>query len=221
MGPKSMNEKTEYFDISPEISESLAVWPEDEKYRRSIQVDFKKGGNLLLSSIETTVHLGAHADAPNHYHPSGEAIGERKLDYYLGSCQVITVFQPRGSRVLPKDLKGVKILAPRVLIKTQSFPDPNQWNSDFNSLSPQLVEYLADQGAILVGIDTPSVDLMDDKLLLSHTAIYSRNMAILEGVILDAVPDGVYTLVALPLRLKNADASPVRAILIKGEISNQ
>ena len=223
MGPKFMSVKTEYFDISPEISESLAVWPGDEKYRRLVNIDFKKGGNLLLSSIQTTVHLGAHTDAPNHYNSSGEGIGERKLDYYLGQCQVITALKPRGSRILPEDLGGdsgeglgaVKILAQRVLIKTQSFPDPNQWNSDFNSLSPELIEYLADRGVILVGIDTPSIDLFDDKVLLSHNAVHSRNLAILEGVVLDAVPDGIYTLVALPLRLKDADASPVRAILLK------
>lgn len=219
MGLKVMDNKTEYFDISPEISQSLAVWPGDEKYRRLVNIDFKEGGNLLLSSIQTTVHLGAHTDAPNHYDPDGEGIGERKLDYYLGSCQVITVLKSPGSRILPEDLRvglePVKILAQRILIKTKSFPDPNHWNSDFNSLSAELIEYLAERGVILVGIDTPSIDLFDDKLLLSHKAVYSRNLAILEGVVLDAVPDGIYTLVALPLRLKDADASPVRAILLK------
>jgi arylformamidase len=219
MGLQFMNNKTEYFDISPEISQSLAVWPGDEKYRRLVNIDFKEGGNLLLSSIQTTVHLGAHTDAPNHYDPDGEGIGERKLDYYLGPCQVITALKPPGSRILPEDLgvglEPVKILAQRILIKTKSFPDPNHWNSDFNSLSAELVEYLAERGVILVGIDTPSIDLFEDKLLLSHKAVYSRNLAILEGVVLDEVPDGIYTLVALPLRLKEADASPVRAILLK------
>ena len=69
----------------------------------------------------------------------------------------------------------------------------------------------------LVGIDTPSIDLADDKILESHQAVFENDMAILEGVILDDVPVGVYTLVALPLKLRNADASPVRAILIEGE----
>ncbi|MEO5970450.1 MAG: cyclase family protein [Bdellovibrionia bacterium] len=221
MGVKIMNDKTGYFDISPEISQSLAVWPGDEKYRRLVNIDFKDGGNLLLSSIQTTVHLGAHTDAPNHYDPEGEGIGERKLDYYLGPCQVITALKPRGSRILPEDLGPVKILAQRVLIKTKSFPDPNQWNADFNSLSAELIEYLAERGVILVGIDTPSIDLFDDKLLLSHKAVYARDLAILEGVILDEVPDGTYTLVALPLRLKDADASPVRAILLKNDEINK
>lgn len=215
MGLRCMSEKIRYFDISPEISNSLAVWPGDEKYQRLVKIDFKEGGNLLLSSIQTTVHLGAHVDAPNHYHPAGEGIGQRSLDYYLGPCQVVTVSRPRGARIYPEDLGAVKILTPRVLIKTQSFPDPNQWNSDFNSLSPELIESLAEKGVILVGIDTPSIDLFDDQLLLSHNAVYSKQLAILEGIVLDEVTDGIYTLIALPLRLKDADASPVRAILLK------
>lgn len=112
-------------------------------------------------------------------------------------------------------MKGVKILAHRVLFKTSSFPNPNQWNSDFISLSAELVDFLAAQGVFLVGIDTPSVDLFEDKVLESHRAIYQHNMAILEGVVLEAVPEGVYTLVALPLKIEQADASPVRAILIE------
>jgi arylformamidase len=64
-----------------------------------------------------------------------------------------------------------------------------------------------------VGIDTPSVDLADDKQLFVHHAIYEYDMAILEGIVLDQVIDGLYELIALPLKIKNGDASPVRAIL--------
>jgi arylformamidase len=206
--------KTKYFDISPVISEDLAVWPGDEKYQRIVGLDFKTGASLLLSSIHTTVHLGAHADAPSHYHPSGAGIGERPLDYYLGPCQVITVATPGGARIMPQDLGGVEILSSRILLKTRSYPNPNLWNSDFSSLSPDLVDFLAQQGVMLVGIDTPSIDPFDDRLLLSHSAVYVKNLAILEGIVLDEVSDGFYTLIALPLRLKDGDASPVRAILL-------
>ena len=203
-----------YYDISPEISEEIGVWPGDVPYRRKISVDFKTGGNLLLSAFESTVHLGAHADAPNHYHPKGEGISSRSLEYYLGPCQVVSLSLPQKSRILPRDLTGIKITQPRVLFKTGSFPHPNQWNTDFVSLSAELIPYLASQGVKLVGIDTPSVDLSDDPVLESHQAIFQHNMAILEGIILSEVPDGVYTLIALPLKLRDVDASPVRAILL-------
>ena len=106
------------------------------------------------------------------------------------------------------------IVAPRVLLRTGTFPDPDAWNADFAALSPELVAWLHERGVRLVGLDTPSVDPQDDRLLESHTAIAARDMAILEGVVLDHVPPGVYTLIALPLKLAGADASPVRAVLV-------
>jgi arylformamidase len=103
-----------------------------------------------------------------------------------------------------------------VLIRTDSFPDPDAWNGDFNALSPELVDALHAEGVILVGIDTPSVDLADDKVLLSHRAIHAKDMAVLEGIVLSAVPDGLYTLIALPLKIRDADAAPTRAVLVEG-----
>src|SRR4051794_26673496 len=133
-----MEETFHYYDVSPEISEEIAVWPGDIKFQRNLSLDFKTGGNLLLSAIHTTVHLGAHADAPNHYHPQGQGIGARKLESYFGLCQVITVSLPPHSRIQPAHLGNVKFLAKRVLFKTRSFPNPNRWNSDFVALSPEL-----------------------------------------------------------------------------------
>lgn len=206
-----------YYDISPEITEKLAVFPGDTPFTRKVTVDFGSGTNYLASSLHATAHLGAHVDAPNHYHPGGPGIESRSLDYYLGECQVITVKLARGKRIMPSDIAGTKIRAKRVLFKTGSFPDPNRWNGDFNSLSPELVRALADQGVILAGIDTPSVDPSDDKALETHQLIHERDMAVIEGIVLDSVPDGLYTLIALPLKIRDADASPVRAILVGGE----
>ena len=206
----------EIYDISPVLSERTAVFPGDEPFSRKVSLDFESGSkNLLLSSILTTVHLGAHTDAPNHYDPRGVSIAERALSFYIGACQVISVHLPRGERIRPKDLNGTRALAPRVLFKTGSYPDPDCWNPDFNSLSAELVDKLASQGVVLVGIDTPSIDPAEDKVLESHQAVARHDLAILEGIVLKDVPDGFYTLVALPLRLEGADASPVRAVLIK------
>jgi arylformamidase len=210
-----MKSKIDYFDISPLLSVKTAVFPGDVPLTRDVALDFTKGHHLLLSSLKASVHLGAHADAPNHYSASGPGIHERDLSFYMGPCQVITVKVARGERVLLKHLATTEILAPRVLVRTLSFPDPENWNSDFCSLSPELIEYFNKNKVCLVGIDTPSVDPEDSKYLETHQAIFKADMAILEGLVLDDVPDGLYTLVALPLRLKDFDASPVRAILLR------
>lgn len=202
-------------DISPMLNEEMAVFPGDQAFSRDVIMDFSKGHHMVLSSIRFTVHIGAHTDAPSHYHPNGESIEKRDLSLYMGPCQVIQVSIAMGQRIRVEDLGGVKILKQRVLFKTQSFPDPYRWNSDFCSLSTELVEFLAESNVLLVGIDTPSVDPESSKDLEAHHMIYSKNMAILEGVVLDRVEPGVYSLVALPLKIQGGDASPVRAVLIK------
>ena len=200
-------------DISPPIHAGIAVWPGDVSYRRRESFSLAKGHNYTVSDIATTTHVGAHADAPIHYVADGQGIGERPLDLYYGPCQVIEVSLPRNARILPKHLTA-PIQAPRVLLKTGSFPNPDQFNEDFNSLSPELVDLVADQGGKLVGIDTPSVDPFADKELESHHAVARHDMAVLEGLVLSHVPAGLYRLIALPLHIPGADASPVRAALL-------
>lgn len=207
-----------YFDITPLISEKMAVFPGDVSFRREISMDFTKGDHLLLSAITSTLHLGAHADSPSHYHAKGVGIDQCSLEPYIGPCQVIDVSSVRGDRIQLSDIQGKEIRAPRVLFHSNTFPNPDQWNNDFCGFSPDVIEWLADQGVVLVGIDTPSVDPADSKKLESHAAIYRRGLRVLEGLVLTTVPEGIYTLVALPLKLKGADASPVRAILIDGPI---
>jgi arylformamidase len=200
------------WDISPLVSASTAVFPGDTQFQREVSLSFEKGDHLGLSAVTTTLHIGAHADAGNHYFAEGKGIDARDLSAYLGPAQVIEVKLPRGARILPQHLNE-PVLAKRVLFRTNSFPNPDQWNGDFNSLSPELLHFLADQGVVLAGIDTPSVDPADSKSLESHQALAARNLAVLEGIVLDGVAAGLYELVALPLRWKDADASPVRAIL--------
>ena len=200
-------------DISPPISPSIAVWPGDVPFSRDVALDMKGGDNLTLSALTSTLHLGAHTDAPNHYVADGEGIASRPLERYYGPAQVIEARVERGARILPSDLMA-PVTAPRVLLKTGTYPDPNHFNEDFAALSPELVDYLASRGVKLVGIDTPSVDLFADKALVSHNAIARHDLAILEGIVLSHVEPGHFTLIALPLSLVGCDASPVRAVLV-------
>jgi arylformamidase len=201
-------------DISPTISPKIGVWPGDTPFSQRFLLNLEQGDNLTLSTIESTVHLGAHTDAPSHYQAGGKDISERSLDYYYGHCQVIDVSHlPRGTRITPNHFDG-EITAKRVLFRTASFPNPDHFNTDFCSLSADVVHFLAAKGVCLIGIDTPSVDLFDDKKLESHQAIGLHDLAILEGVVLSHVQPGLYTLIALPLKISLADASPVRAALI-------
>lgn len=199
-------------DITPPVSETLQVWPGDTRPRREVLLDRGRGDNITLSTLHATVHLGAHADAPSHYGTDAPTIDQRPLDFYLGPCQVMHVPCPRRRRIAFQDLPK-PIQAPRLLLATGTYPDPHSFNQDFAALEPLLIDDLHQLGVRLVGIDTPSVDLFDSKDLPTHQAFLRNDMAILEGLVLRDVPDGVYELIALPLKLVGFDASPVRAIL--------
>lgn len=86
-------------------------------------MDFNQGHNLLLSTVQSSVHIGAHADSSSHYHANGEGIEKRPLSNYFGDCQVIEVIKTTSEelRIKPNDFTVV-ITAKRVLFKTRSFP---------------------------------------------------------------------------------------------------
>ena len=206
-------------DISPAITPALGVFPGDVPFSRKSGSSFANGDSLELSSMHTTLHLGAHTDGPIHYRAGLPGIGEQDLHPYFGLCEIVDVSLDRGQRVLPEHCPG-PFRAPRVLFRTSSFPDPEQWNEDFCSLSPKLIEALAQSDVILVGLDTPSIDPQADDLLATHQAVADHGMAILEGVVMAHVEPGLYQLCALPLKILGADASPVRAVLWRDEATS-
>ena len=200
------------WDISPLISPQIAVWPGDTPVSRELLVDISKGGNIDLSTLRSTVHLGAHADAPHHYHKDGVSIEAIALGTYMGDCYVHTV--DKKPLITPSDcVVAIASGAKRILFRTNSYPDPNIFNHDFTSFHPDAVSALGLAGVILLGIDTPSVDPFSSKDLPSHQNLYNYKIANLEGLVLHHIEDGHYELIALPLRLDGFDASPVRAIL--------
>ena len=200
------------YDISPPITESIAVFPGDTSPRREVLMDMRRGDALTLSTLRSTVHVGAHADAPSHYGAEAPTIEQVELQMYIGPCQVIHVTVSRGALLAP-DAISADISEPRVLFATGSYPDPGTFNTDFAALSPELVDWLAERGVNLVGVDTPSVDPADSKDLPAHKTFLKNDMYILEGLVLSDVPEGRYELIALPLKLVGFDASPIRAVL--------
>lgn len=213
------------YDITPPISPDLAVWPGDTPVSREVLCDLAKGDSVTLSTLRATVHLGAHADGPNHYGLSAPSVGERDLHYYIGPCLVVNVDVQRGSRVqvdqvqariehLKSEISNLEShIPPRILIATGTYPDPANFNEDFAGLAPELVDHLHGLGVILIGTDAPSVDVFDSKDLPAHQRFLANDMAILETLLLRDVPEGVYELIAPPLKLMGFDGSPVRAVL--------
>jgi arylformamidase len=200
------------WDISPTISAGIPVWPGDTPFDASPTWEIRDGCPVHVSRMTMTTHLGAHTDAPSHYDPLGPSIDAVGLAPYLGPCRVIHCVGARLVR--PQDVEGhLEGAPPRILFRTYASAPRNAWDPDFPAIAPETIALLAARGVILVGTDAASLDPQDSKSLDAHHAVRRHGMAILEGVVLDAVPPGDYELIALPLKLAGMDASPVRAIL--------
>ena len=202
------------YDITRTVSSATAVFPGDTPYSTKLNWKMSAGAPVNLTTITTTPHVGTHADAYFHYTPDGVHPKDMPLGAYLGKARVITVGKRTGE-IMPKDfpagtLDGVQ----RLLIHTwvSDVPD-DQWTNDFPYPSVSLIEALAQQGAVLIGLDVSSVDSVDSATLPGHHAVKRLGMVNLENLMLKGVPDGDYELIALPLKLDAACGSPVRAVL--------
>lgn len=201
------------YDISQPLRADLPVWPGDTPLRLERTWVLEGDCPVNVSRLTLSTHSGAHADAPLHFDPAGVAIDAVDLVPYLGPAQLLSVTEgPErivADEVLPRLAPGAR----RVLLRTfDAFPH-DAWPTHFRTPSPDLVEALGAAGIVLLGIDGPSLDPEDAKDLVSHRALGRWRMAVLEGLVFDDVPDGTYELIAPPLRLSGADASPVRALL--------
>ena len=201
------------WDISPPVHAGSPVFPGDTPFSSAWPARIGPGCPVNVSTLTLSPHTGAHADAPLHYDDAGAAIGLLDLAPYLGRCRVIHAID-RGPLVLWHHLEhALADLPERGLVRTYRRAPVDRWDPALAAFAPATVERLADHGVRLIGIDTASIDPADSKSLESHQVIRRRGLRVLENLLLDEVSEGDYELIALPLKLTTADASPVRAIL--------
>jgi arylformamidase len=203
---------TRVWDISPPVSPDSPVFPGDTPFGQRWTLRLGPTCPVNVSALTLSPHVGAHADAPLHYAEGGAAVGELDLDPFLGRCRVVHAIGV-GPLVEPSHLAAAaQDLPPRVLVRTRHGA-PTSWSAVFSALAPASIDWLAARGVRLVGLDTPSVDPAESASLDSHRRLYAHDMRVLENLVLDGIDQGDYELIALPLRLAAADASPVRAVL--------
>jgi arylformamidase len=201
------------WDISPPVHAGTPVFPGDTAYGQSWTMTLAPECPVNVSAITMSPHVGAHADAPLHYELDGQPIGAVDLSPYLGRCRVIHAIGV-GPLVEWRHVEhALDGLPPRVLVRTYQHAPLDGFDTALTAYAPETVERLAGLGVRLVGIDTASIDPADSKALPSHQVVRRHGLRVLENLLLDEVPEGDYELIALPLKLMTADASPVRAVL--------
>ncbi|MFW2350202.1 arylformamidase [Qipengyuania sp.] len=200
------------WDISQTLRPGLPVWPGDTQFTFERTWKMEDGSPVNVGRMRMSTHSGTHGDAPLHYSETAPDIASVELDPYIGECLVVDATGVSGGSISVGDLPHLGS-ADRVLFRTfETFPH-DRWDSGFTAIDAEAIEWLALQGVKLVGTDAPSVDPQESKTMDAHKAVLEHDMRILEGLVLDGIPEGRYELIALPLKIAGGDAGLCRAIL--------
>ncbi len=208
------------FDISRPLFNGLAPWPGDTAFQFELKWKMAEGATVNVGAVEMGVHNGTHADAPFHFQPDGNTIDQVPLETYLGDAVVVDLtekFQNGPSaEIAVADIASCSdalARAPRLLLKTGAWSDPGNFPEKIPVIAPEVPAWLQSRKVKLLGLDLPSVDPIDAKVLANHYALAAAGIAIVESLDLSQVNPGIYHFSALPLRITGGDAAPVRAIL--------
>ncbi|MBH0230489.1 arylformamidase [Halobacillus yeomjeoni] len=199
-------------DISMTLDDQTPPWPGDQPFKYNLTFSMEETGSVNVGQLKASNHIGTHIDAPFHYDSDGLRVADLPVERFLGDALVINMENKKNitkDDLHPFEYHGVK----KVLFRTNSWKDRSEFPKDYTVIGADVGPYLRAKGIDLIGVDTPSVDPETSKELNAHHSLYENDILILEGLQLEHVAPGVYELMAFPLKMKEADGSPVRAVL--------
>lgn len=202
------------YDVTLTISDDLTVWPGNPKVTINKKKNITSGDSCNTSQLDMGSHTGTHIDAPYHFEEDGLKLDQIPLNTLIGKVRVFR-FETEEEIGL-KEVKAMDIVnVNRVLFRTinSSYWKSNEFRKGFTAITSEAARYLVDSGIILVGIDYLSIENFDNKAHETHHILLRNGVIILEGLDLSDINPGDYELIALPLKIKDGDGSPVRAIL--------
>jgi len=206
------------WDISQTLRAGLPVWPGDIPFDCSVTAAVEDGSSVNLHRLTFSTQSGTHAECSRHVRDDAVDLAALDLTAFMGECELRDVsdaqhVDSQGIVLASAVLDRLPSRVERLLLRTLAKPDWNMWPAGFRALDPELIEAIAARGCRLIATDAPSIDPETCKQLRSHHACHRAGMAILEGVVLDGIPEGRYELIALPLPIVGVEATPVRAVL--------
>lgn len=201
-----------WIDVSQPLHADVTTWPGDTKFKYEIAWPMQESGSVNVGKVTMSLHTGTHIDAPFHFDDAGKRVIDLDPSLYIGPARVIHL--PGKDKIEATDLDGFDLTGvERLIIKTDGWPDKNEFPDAIPELTPSLADRLGELGIYLIGLDLPSVDAIDSKEMAAHHALARNGVHILEGLVLEAILPGDYDLNAVPLPIAEGDGSPVRALL--------
>ena len=207
-------------DLTLTVSNKIPTFPGSPQPNFIPWENIKEDGyNLELLFLSS--HTGTHMDAPHHFLEKGTKIHEISLKKLVSEAALIKSKKKAGESVTKTDIqkfekKHGKIEGFSSVIFLTGWQRNLQKKYYFTKnpgLSVSAAKYLASKKISLVGIDSPSIDLGTDSKFSVHQIFAKKGILIVENLAnLEKIKASKFHLVVLPLKLKDATGSPVRAV---------
>ncbi len=205
-----------FYDLTMPIYPGQLVWPGDPAVEVIPFSSIASGDKTNLSKLNLGTHSGTHIDAPRHILKEGEGIDRILPDKLIGRCQLLDL-EEAGQCINSEEIqKGGFIEGiPRVLLRTKNsfLYQQKQFQKEFVSLSLAAAEWLVEKNVFLIGIDYLSIEAYASRNLAVHHFLLSKGVILVEGLMLDKVPTGVYELICAPMKIVDGDGAPARVFL--------
>lgn len=206
------------YDISIPISTTMPTYPGDPAVTIEPMLQIAKGDAANVSRLAFGNHTGTHVDPPIHFIPDGKTVDQLDLNVLVGEARVIDLTRVERE-ITADDLKRARIPrnTKRVLFKTRNSMlwKRAEFQKNFVGIAWDAAEWLVARGIQLVGIDYLSVETFGASEPRTHRTLLGANVIVVEGLNLAGIKPGKYTFLGLPLKIKDGDGAPVRAILVR------
>ena len=202
------------YDITATISENLPTYDGKRPEVKDL-LSLKNGDVCNFSVVKISTHTGTHADMPLHFIDETAGCDTVDLSHFFGKAKVFKLKNVRAhvskADLIPLDIGAGDI----VLLETgqSKYMSDGEFKKDYFALTIDAAEYLVERKIKTVGIDYLSIDPYDRPDFPAHKKLLSSGITLLEGLVLENVPEGQYILSALPLKILGGNGSPVRAVL--------
>jgi len=205
-------------DISVPINDKLPLWPDSALPEINKISSFDKGDKVNETKVSMNMHTGTHIDAPFHFIQDGKAVDDLPLDIFIGNVFVAEINDVK--EITADDIKKLDIPKgiTRILFKTSNSKlwkrRVQEFQKDYIGLDESAAKWLVENNIKLVGVDYLSVATFKNVKEI-HKILLNNEIILLEGIDLSNVGSGEYKLICLPINIKDTEAAPVRAVLIK------
>ena len=207
-------------DLTLTVSDKIPTFPGSPQPNFIPWENIKEDG-YNLEVLFLSSHTGTHMDAPHHFLEKGAKIHEISLKKLVSEAALIQCRKNGGQSITKTDIQKFE----KNHGKIENFSSVifyTGWQKNLQKkyyftknpgLSVSAAKYLTSKKISLVGIDSPSIDLGKDPKFSVHKIFAKKGVLIVENLAnLNKIKSPTFHLVVLPLKLKNATGSPVRAI---------